>query len=229
MGPAPVMPLGAAQVMEYMPHLSFDADAVIHICNADHEVPDAGPIDPEDGRLMTRDMDGNGMTPWWLGDVWVHRYSFDVGFFLELCCVPLSWFVDYESVPIRRMDGTFASTYRYHDPNDTQLAQIWTFAAQKCCMGHSWWNILFTLWCFNRTNTQLLKVTVVHGPAMFHGSRDWKQDGYSVSIETLKNSCVIRAWLWGDGMGWTVAEDKKQLPNATRNSHLRKDWLKKSV
>ena len=52
---------------------------------------------------------------------------------------------------------------------------------------------------------------------IFRGSRDWKQDDYSVSIETLKNSCVICAWLLGDGMWWKVAEDRKELPNATRN------------
>lgn len=81
---------------------------------------------------------------------------------------------------------------------------------------HWWFNITIENHNFHGTADHL-KMTI------FRGSRDWKQDDYSVSIETLKNSCVIRAWLLGDGMWWKVAEDRKQLPNATRNSL---DWPK---
>lgn len=40
--------LDAPQIMEYMPHLSFDADAVIHICTT--ESPEAAT--PEDATLL---------------------------------------------------------------------------------------------------------------------------------------------------------------------------------
>jgi hypothetical protein len=47
---APVFGAGSAQVMEYMPHLAFDADAVIHICNAEAVCHEAEPpLAPEDG------------------------------------------------------------------------------------------------------------------------------------------------------------------------------------
>ena len=39
--------------MEYMPHLSFDADAVIHI--ADHEAQDAEPMAPPEDGVRSRD------------------------------------------------------------------------------------------------------------------------------------------------------------------------------
>lgn len=152
----------------------------------------------------TREMDGIWMTE----SVWYSLMDDSVTVWpFWLCCVLLSLFVDCEpALPI--LFGAWTAHLLTPIRNMTQPIYL------------PWW--------FNKTienhnfhgSADHLKMTI------FRGSRDWKQDDYSVSIETLKNSCVIRAWLLGDGMWWKVAEDRKHLPSATRNSHL--DWLKRS-